>query len=128
MDGYTVFDRVRANEFAGAFTGTLSGAVTGGVSGFVGGAATGISSADSLTLTASQKNAPFAGITLTAASKTVTLGLPNGRVMFVHNAGGTNSFTLKNVSGDSGTALAAGKLALVAASETANGSKVLVLN
>lgn len=124
MDGYTVFDRVRANEFVGAVKGT----VTGGVNGSVGGAVTALSSAADVTLTDAQKNAPFVGITLTAASKSVTLGLPAGAVIFVHNAGGTNAFTLKNLSGDSGTSLAAGKLALVAASETANESKILVLN
>ena len=71
---------------------------------------------------------PYIGITLSAASKTVTLGLENGQVAIVVNEGGSNAFTLKNVSGDSGTSLAAGKLAVVKASKTANGSKVYVLN
>lgn len=71
---------------------------------------------------------PYIGITATAGSKTFTLGLETGQVAIVVNEGGTNAFTLKNVSGDSGTTLAAGKLAIVKASKTANGSKVYVLN
>ena len=71
---------------------------------------------------------PYIGITLSAASKTVTLGLETGQVAIVVNEGGSNAFTLKNVSGDSGTSLAAGKLAVVKASKTANASKVYVLN
>lgn len=78
-------------------------------------------------LAASEKK-PYIGITLSAASKTVTLGLETGQVAIVVNEGGSNAFTLKNVSGDSGTSLAAGKLAIIKASKTANGSKVYVLN
>ena len=78
-------------------------------------------------LAAAEKK-PYIGITLSAASKTVTLGLETGQVAIVVNEGGANAFTLKNVSGDSGTSLAAGKLAIVKASKTANGSKVYILN
>lgn len=78
-------------------------------------------------LAASEKK-PYIGITLSAASKTVTLGLETGQVAIVVNEGGSNAFTLKNVSGDSGTSLAAGKLAIIRASTTANGSKVYILN
>jgi len=77
---------------------------------------------------AESEKAFYIGITLSAASKTVTLGLPDGAVAIVVNEGGTNAFTLKNVSGDSGTSIAAGKAYLVRASTTANGSKLTLLN
>ena len=77
---------------------------------------------------ADDEKVPYIGITLSAASKVVTLDLPDGTAAIVVNEGGTNAFTLKNVSGDSGTSLAAGKLAIIRASTTANGSKVYVLN
>ena len=70
----------------------------------------------------------YIGITASAASKTMTLGLPDGVVCIVVNEGGANAFTLKNVSGDSGTSIAAGKAYLVRASTTANGSKLTLLN
>ena len=89
--------------------------------------ATAVSKADSYTLTDAEKTA-YIGITLTAASKTVTLGLPDGVCAIVVNEGGSNAFTLKNVSGDSGTSIAAGKAYLVRASATANGSKLTLLN
>lgn len=67
-------------------------------------------------------------ITLSSGSKTVTMGLATGQVAFVHNGGTTNAFTLKNVSGDTGTSLAAGKTVLMIASKTANASTVIALN
>lgn len=79
------------------------------------------------TLADDEKKA-YIGITLSAGSKTVTLGLPDGAVALVVNEGGSNAFTLKNVSGDSGTSIAAGKAYLVRASTTANGSKLTLLN
>jgi hypothetical protein len=86
-----------------------------------------ISSGANVTLTEEQKAAQYIGITLSAASKTVTLGLPDGAVAIVVNEGGTNAFTLKNVSGDSGTSIAAGEAYLVRASTTANASKLTQL-
>ena len=80
-----------------------------------------------LALTKGQKHG-LAAITLSAASKTVTLGLGDGEYMRVLNAGGTNAFTLKNVAGDTGTSLAAGKYAVVIGSTTADASIVKVLN
>ena len=77
---------------------------------------------------AEDEKVPYIGITLSAASKTVTLGLPTGVAAIVVNEGGSNAFTLKNVSGDSGTSIAAGKAYLVRASTTANGSKLTLLN
>lgn len=73
-------------------------------------------------------DAIYYGITLSAAGKTVTLDRAEGTVCFVMNEGGTNAFTLKNVSGDTGTSIAAGKIALVVASRTANKSAMTVLN
>lgn len=78
-------------------------------------------------LTADQKR-PFIVATASAASKALTLDLAVGDVAFVANVGGANAFTLKNVAGDSGTSLATGKVAIVVASQTANASKVYVLN
>lgn len=85
-----------------------------------------LSKSDSYTLADAEK-VPYIGITLSAASKTVTLGLPDGAAALVVNEGGTNAFTLKNVSGDSGTSIAAGKAYLIRASTTANGSKLTAL-
>ncbi len=82
---------------------------------------------DSAELTEEQK-LPFVNVTASAASKTVTLGLKDGQTAIVTNTGGTNAFTLKNVSGDTGTSVAAGKCAIVVASTTADGSVVAVLN
>ena len=103
----------KASTLSGTFQGLLD--------------STTLSKSADYSLAASEKK-PYIGITLSAASKTVTLGLDNGQVAIVVNEGGTNAFTLKNVSGDSGTSLAAGKLAIITASKTANGSKVYVLN
>lgn len=89
--------------------------------------ATQITKSDSYELADDEKTS-FICITASAASKTITLGLLEGEAVFVINVGGTNAFTLKNVSGDSGTSIAAGKVALVIGSSTANASKVYVLN
>ena len=80
------------------------------------------------TLTAEQANALCVTFTCSAASKALTLGLKEGQVMFVANVGGTNAVTVKAISGDSGTSVSAGKVAIVIASETANASKIYVLN
>ena len=98
--------------------------VTGNVKGVV----TGVSLTKSANYTLAEDEKVFyIGITLSAASKTVTLDLPTGAVAIVANEGGTNAFTLKNVSGDSGTSIAAGKVYLVKASQTANASVVTAL-
>lgn len=62
----------------------------------------------------------------TASGKTLTLDLPNGACCIVVN-GASNSFTLKNVSGDSGTIVASGGVYLVKASQTANSGNVIAL-
>jgi len=109
MNEYTGFGKVKAKAFFGLLEGVA------------------ITKSANYTL-ADDEKAAYIGITLSAASKTVTLGLPDGAVALVVNEGGTNAFTLKNVSGDSGTSVAAGKAYLVRASSTANGSKLTLLN
>ena len=89
--------------------------------------ATAITKSANYTLAEEEKTL-YSGITLSAASKTVTLDLPDGALAIVVNEGGANAFTLKNVSGDTGTSIAAGKAYLVRASTTANGSKLTLLN
>ena len=89
--------------------------------------ATVISADANLELAKGQKHG-IAAITLTAASKTVTAGLGEGQYMYILNAGGTNAFTLKNVAGDTGTSIAAGKFAVIIGSKTADASIVKVLN
>jgi len=70
---------------------------------------------------------PFLGVTLTAASKKVTLDLDDGDMMILVNEGGTNAFTVKNVDGDTGTSVAAGQVVLVIASRTADATVVKAL-
>ena len=82
---------------------------------------------DSATLTAGQKR-PFVAFSCSAASKALTLALEDGDCMIVANIGGTNAVTVKAITGDTGTSVAAGKVAIVIASGTANASKIYVLN
>lgn len=69
---------------------------------------------------------PFLGVTLTAASKKVTLDLDDGDMMILVNEG-SNAFTVKNVAGDTGTSVAAGQVVLVIASTTADATAVKAL-
>ena len=82
---------------------------------------------DSAELTAEQKR-PFVAFSCSAASKSLTLALEDGDCMIVANIGGTNAVTVKAIDGDTGTSVAAGKVAIVIASSTANASKIYVLN
>lgn len=77
---------------------------------------------------ASSEKSPVICATASAASKTLTLGLDGGECIVLINVGGSNAFTVKNVSGDTGTSIATGKVALIVASKTADGSVVKVLN
>ncbi len=99
-------------------TGTQKGAVTGSVV---------IEKADDYALAAADKANLFISIKATAASKVFTLGLAAGQIALVYNHG-TNTFTVKNVADDTGTALETTKLALVVGSATANASTVIALN
>lgn len=84
-----------------------------------------VSSANSLTL--AEKDRAFVVLCdITAGSKTVTLDLPEFACCIVANIG-INTFTLKNVSGDTGTSVAAGKAFMIMASQTADGSSVVQL-
>ena len=74
------------------------------------------------------EHVPFVAFTCSAASKSIVLGLSEGDVMFVANIGGTNAVTVKAITGDTGTSVGAGKVAIVICSETANASKIYVLN
>ena len=121
---YTRFTAVAAEEVQAEEV--RAGKVLAGVLGGLG-TAVSLSKAADYTLTEAEKTL-YIGVILTAASKTVTLGLPEGAVCLLVNEGGTNAFTVKNVSGDSGTSVAAGKAYLVRASRTANGSKLTLLN
>ena len=82
---------------------------------------------DDAKLTAEQK-VPFVAFSCSAASKALTLALDPGDCMIVANIGGTNAVTVKAITGDTGTSVAAGKVAIVIASGTANASKIYVLN
>lgn len=107
-------------------TGNVTGNVTGSQSGAILGSIA-ISKAADYSLGAAEKaNLTFL-LTATAASKTFTLGLAAGQIAFVYNAG-SETFTLKNVSGDTGTSVATGKLVMIVASATANASAVIALN
>jgi len=89
--------------------------------------ATVLSFEDDATLTEEQKDLVIVA-TASAASKSLILGLADGQPMIIANVGGTNAFTAKNLSTDTGTSIATGKVALVIGSTTANGTKIYVLN
>lgn len=106
----------------GDLTGNVAGMLTGGVIGM----AT-IEKAVDYALTADEKAKIVVSGKMTAENKTLTLGLAAGQVAFVYNHG-TNTFTVKNVAGDTGTSLATGKIILMTGSTTANASTVIALN
>ena len=85
-----------------------------------------VSKGANYTLQENEKAAVIA-LAATASSKTFTLDLPDYTVAIVVNVG-VNAFTLKNVSGDSGTSIAGGKVYLIFASRTANDSALYLLN
>ena len=89
--------------------------------------ASAVTFSDSVALEDEEKKL-FVSAVASAASKVLTLGLEDGQVMVLANVGGTNAFTAKNVAGDTGTSIAAGKVAIIFASTTANASSVYVLN
>lgn len=63
-----------------------------------------------------------------ASAVTLTLGGAEGQTFHIENTNASDAITLKNVSGDSGTSLAAGKIAYVICHDTANRTKIVVLN
>lgn len=86
-----------------------------------------IEKADSYTLAEDEKK-PFVNVSMSAASKALTLGLDVGDVMVVSNIGASNAVTVKAIDGDTGTSVAAGKVALCIGQASANASKIYVLN
>ena len=85
-----------------------------------------LSISDSYKLAEGEKR-PFINFVCSAASKTLTLDLDEGDCAIVYNSG-TNAVTVKNVAGDTVTSVAAGKVAYVMASKTADATAVKVLN
>lgn len=75
-----------------------------------------------------EEKVPFVAFACSAASKALTLGLAPGQQMVVSNIGGSNAVTVKAITGDSGTSVAAGKVALCIGAAAANASKIYVLN
>ena len=86
-----------------------------------------IEKADSYALAEDEKK-PFVNVSMSAASKALTLGLDVGDVMVVSNIGASNAVTVKAIDGDTGTSVAAGKVALCIGQASANASKIYVLN
>lgn len=74
------------------------------------------------------EKATYLEVTASAASKVLTLGLKNGEIMFLKNAGATNAFTAKNIAGDTGVSVATGKTALCVGGTTADTFVCTVLN
>ena len=111
MSEYTRFTKVQADQLKGGIVGKTT-----------------LSKAADYALTAAEAAVPVIGITLTAASKSVVLGLADGQAAIVINEGATNAFTAKNLTGDTGTSIAESKVALVIGSTTANATAVYILN
>lgn len=86
-----------------------------------------LSISDDYTLGTEEK-APFLSFACSAASKSIVLGVAPGECMVVANIGGSNAVTVKAITGDSGSSVAAGKVALVIGAAAANASKIYVLN
>ena len=83
---------------------------------------------DSVALADEQKDI-FIDFTCSAASKVLTLGLDAGQHAIITNIGASNAVTVKNIAGDSGTSVAAGKVALaIGGTSTANTAVIKVLN
>lgn len=118
---YTKFTRVESGEFKGPLTGSATGLVGSVISSNT------ISKAVDYALSATEIAKLFTSITMTVASKVLTLGLAAGQMMIIYNAG-AETLTVKNVSGDTGTSLATTKAILVIGSATADASIVIALN
>jgi hypothetical protein len=143
MSGTKFPNGITAN-ITGDVTGNLTGNVTGNVTGALTGNATTattatdlagalkglvtLSKADTYALATAEKDKQLYSVTLSAGSKVITLGNTAGTWCIVHNAGDTNAFTLKNVAGDTGTSVAAGKTFFVIPSATANATLAIALN
>lgn len=120
-DGTTIL-KVTESGIEANVTGNMAGMLTGGAIGM----AT-IEKAVDYALVAAEKANLVISAKMTAESKALTLGLAAGQVAFVYNHG-TETYTVKNVAGDTGTSLATTKLLLVVGHGTANTSTVIALN
>lgn len=90
---------------------------------------TAIAKAADYALTAAERSCELVKCEMTAASKVLTLGMAENQLVLVKNVGATNAFTVKNISGDTGTSLAAGKsVLLIAGGATANTNTVIALD
>ena len=87
-----------------------------------------LSMEDSATLSDAKRNSLVLQFSCSAASKSLTLGLADKQIMIVCNFGETNAVTVKARTGDTGTSIGTGKVALVIGSVTPNASKFYVLN
>lgn len=88
---------------------------------------TALSITDDYTLKDDEKTAVVA-FTCSVASKSIVLGIADGKSCLVMNTGATNAVTVKGLEDDTGTSVGAGKIALVIGSSTANTTSVNVLN
>ena len=89
---------------------------------------TAISMSDDTKLTDEQKDL-FITFTCSAASKVLTLDLDQGQHAIITNVGGSNAVTVKNIAGDTGVSVGAGKVALaIGGSSTADTCVIKVLN
>lgn len=87
-----------------------------------------VSMSDHVALTDAQKDI-FIRFSCSAASKILTMGFDEGQFAVIANVGGSNAVTVKNIAGDTGTSVAAGKVALfIGGSSTADTCKCYVLN
>ena len=129
MEGYTNFTNLHASIINGD---SIVGPVTGNAN--TANSLTGsvismntLSKAVDYALVTAEIAKLFTSITMTAASKVLTLGLAAGQAMIVYNAG-SETLTVKNVAADTGTSLATTKAILIIGSATANASIVIALN
>ena len=125
----TNFNNVVADSVTATFVGNVTGNVTGTCSLLQGAlmAKSEISKSDSYALSAAEKAYPVVILKNTGSGKVFTLGLAAGQAMIVYNSG-SETFTLKNVAGDTGTSTATTKALLIIGSATANASIVIALN
>ena len=110
--GATIF-KITESGVEGNIKGNVEGNVVGSQKGAILGSVA-ISKAVDYSLSAAEIANLVFSLKMTADSKTFTLGLSAGQVALVYNEG-TNTFTVKNVSGDDGTSLATTKLVLIIA-------------
>lgn len=83
---------------------------------------------DDTVLTDEQKDL-FIAFSCSAASKVLTLGLDAGQHAILTNTGASNAVTVKNIAGDTGVSVGAGKVALaIGGTSTANTEIIKVLN